>query len=255
MKIKLTACLAVAALAWSCSTPKDVTYIQDIQQGTVSAPSYDALVKARPDDKLQITVSTKDEALTKLFNVTPPTLSSSNIIYYTVDSQGDIDFPILGRVHVGGLTRQGIANEIKDQLISRNLVKDATVLVDFGNPMINVIGEVKSPGRYNMDRDRISVLDALAMAGDLTINGERKNVAVIRNNPNGQSDIYRIDLTSVESIYGSPAYYLQQNDVVYVEPNDTRKRQRSVNGNSVLTPSFWISIVSVLTTIAVLVWK
>lgn len=255
MKIRLTACLAVAALAWSCSTPKDVTYIQDIQQGTVSAPSYDASVKARPDDKLQITVSTKDEALTKLFNVTPPTLSSSNIIYYTVDSQGDIDFPILGRVHVGGLTRQGIANEIKDQLISRNLVKDATVLVDFGNPMINVIGEVKSPGRYNMDRDRISVLDALAMAGDLTINGERKNVAVIRNNPNGQSDIYRIDLTSVESIYGSPAYYLQQNDVVYVEPNDTRKRQRSVNGNSVLTPSFWISIVSVLTTIAVLVWK
>lgn len=252
---KLIACVAIASTAWSCSTPKDVTYVQDITQGTYTFPTVDGAVKARPDDKLEIVVNSKDDALASLFNIHSQDGSGNKTLYYTVDNMGNINFPVLGEIHVAGLTRSGIAGEIKNMLVSRDLVKDPTVTVEFANAMINVLGEVSNPGRYNIDRDHITIFDGLAMAGDLTINGERNNVAVLRQTPDGRTDTYRIDLTSAESIYSSPAYYLQQSDVVYVEPNDTRKRQRSANGNNVFTPTFWISIASFLTTLGVLIWR
>lgn len=257
--------LAVIGL-WSCSTPKDVSYIQDIDQGTLKPSAVAGAIKAIPDDKLSIVVNSKDPALAALFNLPVQSvrlgrtsgaldMSSTGVSLYTVDEQGNIEFPVLGAVHVSGLTRAEIAREIKTRLIKADLIKDPTVTVEFANAGINVMGEVTRPGRYDMERDRITVLEGLAMAGDLTIQGERKNVAVIRENPDGSSSIYRIDLTSAESLYGSPAYYLQQNDVVYVEPNSYKKRQRQANGNTTLTASFWLSVASLLTTVAVLVFK
>jgi len=240
----------------SCSAPKDVTYTQDITQGTYSISQLDGTIKARPDDKLQITVNSKDPALAALFNLRSETGTGSNtMLYYTVDPVGNIDFPLVGEVHVAGLTRAEIASEIKNILISRDLIKDPNVNVEFHGNAVSVMGEVNTPGRIELKKDHVTILEVIAMAGDLTIYGERENVAVFRKGLNGKQEVYRVNLTSAESIYGSPAYYMQQDDIIYVEPNDTRKRMRSANGNNILTPTFWISIASFIASMAVLIWK
>lgn len=130
--------------------------------------------------------------------------------------------------------------------MGRELVKDPTVTVEFVNTGINVMGEVMTPGRYDINRDHLTVLDALSLAGDLTINGRRENVKVLREE-NGQTKVYTLDLTDLNKLVKSPAYSLQQNDVVYVEPNDFRKRQTTVNGNNALSTGFWISVASLIT--------
>ena len=117
-----------------------------------------------------------------------------------------------------------------------------------------MLGEVTKPGRITFDRDKFTLLDALAQAGDLTINGKRTDVLVMRRVGDQQTS-YRVDLTDVGSLTASPVYYLQQDDVVYVSPNDVRKRQTTANGNAPLTPSFWISIASLAATIAMLIFK
>ncbi len=122
------------------------------------------------------------------------------------------------------------------------------------NLSVNVMGEVNRPGRYNIDKDHLTILDALSQAGDLTIYGKREKVLVLRNE-NGKQRVYGINLCSADHLYSSPVYYLQQNDVVYVEPNDTKARQSTVNGNNVRSTSFWISLASLLTTISVLIFK
>ena len=133
-----------------------------------------------------------------------------------------------------------------------NLVKDPVVTVEYLNLCVSVLGEVNNPGRYNIDRDRTTILDVLSMAGDLTIIGNRTNIMVMRQDGKNQR-IYGIDLTQGNNIYSSPAYYLQQNDVVYVEPNDVRIRQSTVNGNTVRSTSFWISLISLAMSVAVLI--
>ena len=122
------------------------------------------------------------------------------------------------------------------------------------NLCISVLGEVNNPGRFNIDRDRVTILDALSMAGDLTIYGNRFKVMVMRQEGDVQR-VYGVNLTSGKQIYTSPVYYLQQNDVVYVEPNEVRARQSTVNGNNVRSTSFWISLASLLTSIGILIFN
>ena len=117
-----------------------------------------------------------------------------------------------------------------------------------------MLGEVARPGRYAIDRDKITLLDALGMAGDLTIYGERGNVVVMRQ-VGGRQKVFEVDLTSAEKLVDSPVYFMQQNDVVYVKPNEMRQRQATVSGNTVYTPTFWISVASLLTTITALIIK
>ena len=133
-------------------------------------------------------------------------------------------------------------------------MKDPVVIVDFLNHGVSVLGEVSRPGRITFDRDRFTLLDAIAGAGDLTIQGKRTDVLVLRYE-NGKQTAHRVDLTDSQSLLNSPVYYLQQDDVVVVSPNDVRKRQTTANGSTPLTPGFWISIASLLTTVAVLIWK
>ena len=152
------------------------------------------------------------------------------------------------------MTREDVAAYIKKELVAKDLIKDPVVTVEFMNLTISVIGEVNKPGRYNIDRDHLTVLDALSMAGDLTIFGNRNEILVLRQENNKQH-AYAINLNSAEQIYASPVYYLRQGDVVYVEPNDTRKRQSTVNGNNIRSTSFWISIASLLTSVAILFVK
>ena len=149
------------------------------------------------------------------------------------------------------MTREQVAETIKQKLVSQDLVKDPVVTVEFENLHYSVMGEVNNPGQYNIDRDRVTLFDALSKAGDLTIQGRRDNVLVIRTQ-DGKQYAYRVDLTDTDSVMNSPVAYLQQNDVVYVDPNNVRKRQSTVNGNNVLSTSFWVSVASLLTSIAVL---
>lgn len=250
----------------SCATPDKIAYFQDLEPGEQELILLTSEgIKVRPADKISILVNSRDAQLTDMFNL--PIVSrqlgtSSTNMYrsstnqglsgYTVNSEGDIDFPVLGKVHVAGKNRSEIAAHIKEQLVSHNLVKDPIVTVEYMSLGISVLGEVKNPGRYSIDREKVTLLDAIAMAGDLTIYGRRENVYVLRQEGDSQH-AYSVDLCSVQDLYSSPVYYLQQDDVVYVSPNDVRARQSTVNGNNVRSTSFWFSLGSLLISLAILI--
>lgn len=256
---------------FSCSAPSHVTYFQDLRPGESEQKVVAATeIKVRPGDKLSIIVNSRDPQLTQLFNLPYVTQqigqvsaskssgsvsgSSQGISGYTVDEQGMIDFPVLGKLEIAGKNREEIAAFIKEELLSKNLVKDPVVTVEYMNLCISVLGEVNSPGRYSIDRDKVTLLDAISMAGDLTIYGKREKVLVLREEE-GVQHVYGVNLCSAEHLYTSPVYYLRQNDVVYVEPNNVRARQSTINGNNVRSTSFWLSLASFLTTIGVLIFK
>lgn len=271
MKIlKMTAVALAALLLGACSTAKHIIYFQDLQPGE-SEQSVTAAteIEIQPKDKLSILVSCQDARLTSMFNLvsssqqvgqtsslstSSSTSSGRDISGYTVDARGNIDFPVLGTLHVQGMTREEIAAYIKKELQANDLIKDPVVTVEFMNLGINVLGEVNSPGRYAIDKDRYTILDAISQAGDLTVFGKREKVLVLRNEK-GTQRVYGINLCSANHVYTSPAYYLQQNDVVYVEPNKVKARESTVNGNNVRSTTFWFSLVSFLTSIAVLIAK
>lgn len=266
--LKLSAFAAALLLLSSCSSTKDISYFQDLQPGQETVITAASPVKFRPNDKLSIIVSTTDPRLNALFNLTVPqnriqgesmsetVHSSSNgeVSSYTIDKQGNINFPVLGKLHIAGMDREEVAEYIRRELVSRDLAKNPIVTVDFLNLGVSVLGEVASPGRVGITREDYTILDALAASGDLTIFGRRDNVRVLREE-NGVQKVYTINLNSGADLAQSPVYFLKQNDVVYIEPNAVKARQSTANGNAWLTPTFWISIASFLTTIGVLVFK
>ena len=208
------------------------------------------VITLKPADKLYIGVKSKDEQLSKLFSLSGGiTTGSSNATkdayYYTVDSKGNIDFPVLGELKVEGLTREQVAVLVKQKLMENSLVKDPTVTVGLYNLHYSVLGEVATPGQYDIEDEKVTLLDAISKAGDLTIQGRRQDVMVLRKEGNRQK-VYKVDLCSGLDIFRSPAYYLQQNDVVYVSPNNTKKRSSTVNGNTVQSTGFWMSVASLV---------
>lgn len=263
--------LASVLLLGSCSTPKDITYFPELTTGSIVQAEQILDIRVKPEDKLSIIVSTQDPALTAMFNLVSPqnringstsstralddvnTGGSGHTLYYTVDSYGDIDFPVLGKIHIAGLTREQVAEKIANDLVKEDLVKDPIVTVEFANTGISVIGEVKSPGRYEFNRDHLTIIDAIAMAGDLKINGLRENILVMRNIGGGKREAYRVNLLDAQALASSPVFYIQQDDVIYVEPNDKTKRETTPNGNTPYTPSFWVSLGSFAITIATLI--
>ncbi|MGI6232954.1 MAG: polysaccharide biosynthesis/export family protein [Prevotella sp.] len=261
MKLKGTwlAAVAVAIVMGSCSAPKKIEYVQDLDYGQLQSIQNSKEITVQPEDKLSIVVNSRDEDLARMFNLpvmtnrvgetSKSTSYLQNMSCYSVDSKGCIDFPVIGKVKVEGLTRMQIANDIQTKLRDKRLVNDAVVTVEFANLYISVLGEVKSPGRYSIDRDHVSIFDALGMAGDLTIYGRRDSVVVLRQVGEGQQIAYTMNLTSAKDLQSSPAYYLQQKDVVYVRPNNTRKRQSTANGNTLVSSSFWISVTSLIASI------
>lgn len=257
----------------SCSTPKNVAYFQDIQDAQViEIASKEHTIKVQPFDKLSIIVDSKDPGLSQLFNLNVMSSRTnrdksyngsgaeirefgvtSNEGYgaFTVSAEGTIDYPLLGILKVEGMTRNELAAFIKGEIMGRNLIKDPIVTVEFLNTGISVLGEVVKPGRYDLNTDVITLPEALALAGDLTIQGQRENIIVMRREGN-KIESYRADLTDSKKLLNSPAFYLKQGDVIYVEPNNIRKRQTTNNGNNLMNVSFWISVASLLTTAAVL---
>lgn len=257
MKIKcfLGSVLAAGLLLSSCGAP-NVAYFNDLSAGSV-VPTFEQLaIRLMPQDKITIVVNNRSQELSAMFNLPIYSLRLGNGTYnnqymagYTVDSEGYIDFPQLGRIKVAGLKREEVASTIKDMLVESNLLKDPVVTVEYANLGFNILGEVNKPGRYSFDRDKLTLFDAIAQAGDLSIQGKRNNVLLLREQPDGKSVSYRLNLQKAEQVMKSPAFYIQQNDVIYVEPNAYRARQTTVNGNNVLSASFWISVASLATSI------
>lgn len=253
--ICLIACLT------ACKTPEKINYIQDVEPGVTQPIESRQSIIIQPKDMLSIIVSTKDPELAAIFNLSVqanragvPIFSSAYNQYlsgYVVDNNGDIDFPILGKIHAAGLSRWALQERIIQKLIERDLLKDMVVTIEFMNFKVSVLGEVKNPGTYSIEGDKVTVLEAIAMAGDLTIYGLRNEVYVIREE-NGERQNFKLDLRSKE-IFNSPAYYLRQNDIIYVQPNEVRAGQSTINQNNVRSISLWLSITSLLTSISILV--
>lgn len=257
----LTLNVLVAALFLaSCKSIKEVAYVQDIQIDTPSK-IVEKEIKIAPDDMLSISVNSSNPELVVPFNMPMVSYQFSQtgvnsggvqrLLGYIVDVEGNIDFPVLGKIKVAGMSRRELSEEIKGRLAKEGLVKDAVVTVQFQNFKVSVMGEVNAPKTYNIPSDRITLLEAISMAGDLTVYGRRDRVIVIREE-NGQRTAYINDLRSAK-LFESPCYYLQQNDVVYVEPNKIKAGQRNINQNT--TVSTWVSIVSLLVSVAILIWR
>lgn len=254
---------ALLLMLSSCDMSKRITYFQDIQDQRTTYINEQPTpeIRLRPEDKISIIVNTKVPELTALFNL-PYTArvlgsqteqlssNSQGTSGYIIKADGTIDFPVLGMVQAAGKTRDELAAHIKSELINRNLVTDPVVTVEFVNLKFSVMGEVRSPGSYPITRDHITLLDALSMAGDLTIDGKRDNVMVLRPNATGKLTAYTVDMLSFNDVQHSPAYYIHQNDYIYVEPNKKRANQSTVNANTVESASFWISVISLLASLA-----
>lgn len=264
MKNRLLYLLVSLALLSSCNTSKEIIYFQDVAVNRPEAIEATRDITVQPKDQISILVSSKDPQLAALFNLTriqnragmSELQSGSNngeISGYTLDDKGNIDFPVLGELHVAGMTKSRIAALVKKRLMEENLVNDPVVTVEFMNLYFSVLGEVKTPGKYSITKDQITLLEAISMAGDLTIYGKRDAIFVIREE-NGERVTHWTDIRSKE-FFTSPIYYLKQNDVVYVQPNKVRAGQSTLNENSVKSVSMWISIASFLTSLGVLLFK
>ena len=254
MNIKIQNCVFLCLIAFlaSCSAPKEVLYLQDIASIKEENIDKNYEVIIHKDDLLAILVNSKDPELALPFNlpvvtyqIGAQTTAQQRLLGYLVDQNGDIDFPILGKIHVEGLTRMQVTELIKQKLMSEDLIKDPIVTVQFLNFKVSVMGEVTRPGTFDISGDRITLLEALSMAGDLTIYGRRDRVAVIREKDGKRRILYH-DLRSSD-IFQSPCYYLQQNDIVYVEPNKAKTGQSRINSNN--SVGVWLSAVSVLASI------
>jgi len=229
--------LAVSVVIFSCKTPTDIVYFQNTENLEKIASTNTFTPVFKVDDVIGILVSATDMDAARPFNLVQGTSSgdtSSGITgtevsepTYLIGEDGNIDFPVLGKLKVAGLTRIQVKSLIKEKL--KIYINDPIVNVRLKNFKITVIGEVNSPGSYTIPNERITIIEALGLAGDMTIMGKRKDITVIRENE-GVNTYYKVDLTS-KTIFKSPVYYLAQNDVLYVEPNETRVRSSRKNPN------------------------
>ncbi len=241
----------------SCTAYKKVPYLQGseyINTAKIETPLYDARIM--PKDLLTITINTTDPEAAIPFNLTvatPITANSKNLTsqpalqQYLVDNNGNVDFPVLGTLHIGGLTKGQAENLIKEKL-KTYLKEDPIVTVRMTNYKISVIGEVASPGTFTITNEKVNIMEALAMAGDMTVYGQRDNVKLIRENAQGRREIIPLDMNDA-GIVVSPYYYLQQNDVIYVTPNKTKAKNAGISNGTTI----WFSVVGTLVSLVSLI--
>jgi polysaccharide export outer membrane protein len=243
---------AVLLLA-SCASKDDVVYFNGINL-TDNITGIDTYMPVyHNNDELIIIVNAIDAEAARPFNLFAASFNNDisvargqeRLQTYIVDSEGNIDFPVLGKLKIAGLSRDQATNMMVEKL--KEYIKDPIVNIRTVNYRITVLGEVNRPGTYTATNERITLIDALGLAGDLTIYGERENVLVIHDY-DGEKTFTRVNLKD-KNLFDSPAYYLSQNDVVYVEPNNTRARNSSIGAATGVT----ISIVGILISVATLV--
>ena len=249
----------MTVLLASCGSTKNVAYFQNSDEIDFEKSQflYDACIM--PKDVLTITVSTVNPEAAMPFNLTvPSTVSQTRSTYsqpllqsYLVDNSGNIEFPILGTLQVSGLTKSACEKMIHDKILPYlNANENPVVTVRMSSYSISVLGEVARPGSYQVSREKINVLEALAQAGDLTIYGVRDRVKLIRESATGRKEIHTLNLNDANLI-SSPYYYLQQNDIVYVEPNKVKSQNSSVGSMTTL----WFSATSILISLTSLLYN
>ncbi|WP_194767558.1 polysaccharide biosynthesis/export family protein [Tamlana sp. I1] len=209
--------LIVLATVTSCTTKKEVVYFQNAKNSETIVDTDTFNAKLKIGDILNIYISTLDLTVTKPYNLVQSTGTLSTAVDYLIDPDGTIDYPVLGKIKLIGLTIEEAKDVFKKKFEDGKLLKNPVVIIRIKNFKISVLGQVNSPGVYPISGERVSILEALASAGDLSITARRDNILVIRDF-NGSKTYTRIDLTSKE-VFNSPVYFLTQNDVVYVEPN------------------------------------
>lgn len=246
----------------ACSVPKDVAYLQGLEsltaeQKAMMNQNYESRIC--PDDQLSITVTASDPTVTTPFN--PPVYSytasgeqpvtaSPSMFTYLVDADGYINFPVLGRLKVAGLSKQELSEMMQEKL--KAYIDEPLVNIQITNFRITVLGEVNRPTIFTVKSDRISILDALGYAGDVTINANRKKVLLVRDK-DGVKEFAHLDLTKAD-LLSSPYFYLQQNDVIYVEPNDAKKRNSRYSQAQSFNVSLFsaaLSAISIITSMVI----
>ncbi len=251
--------MMMVVLMGGCSGSKKVAYFQNIDTLSLAASRglYDATIM--PKDMLTITVNTTNPAASAPFNLSVGNTvgasgelssgGSGSLQGYLVDNDGNINFPVVGSLHVSGLTKTACENLVKEKIKPYLSDKEnAIVTVRMASYRVTVTGEVNSPGVKPVTTEKMSIIEAIAQAGDLTIYGKRDNVLLIREDATGEKHAHRLNLNDA-SIINSPYYYLQQNDIVYVEPNSVKAKNSSIGSSTTL----WFSLVGIVTSLASLV--
>ncbi len=260
LKLFIWGIVAMTMVFSSCTSYKNVPYLQNSQSFDESVVSslYDA--KIMPKDLITITVNTTDPIAAAPFNLTVQTnatnaLTSTNattqasLMSYLVSNDGTIDFPILGKLQVGGMTKSQVEDMLQEQL-KPYLNERPVINVRMANFKIAVLGEVTAPGEFTISKEKVNVLEALALAKDMTIWGVRDNVKLIREHADGTHQIVELNLNDA-SIVNSPYYQLQQNDILYVTPNQTKAKNSDVGQST----SLWFSATSILVSMISLLYN
>ena len=250
--------LTIILLLGSCNSAKEVPYFQNADQVSLEASRmlYDA--KIMPKDQLTITVITTDPQASAPFNLSVTntigttgqlSMGSGSLQGYLVDNEGNIMFPVIGKIHVAGMTK----SQCEDLILSKltpylAATEHPVVTVRMASYRVTVLGEVQSPKVVPVSTEKMSILEALAQAGDLTIYGKRSNVMLIREDAQGEKHIHRLNLNDA-NVFNSPYYYLQQNDIVYVQPNGVKAKNSDIGSSTTI----WTAFVSVAISIASLV--
>lgn len=245
----------LALLCAGCNAQRNVLYLQNMEDGSEVIIPESYLIRLKPHDQITIVVNSKNPELATPFNSSTnysalsgyhntTATSEDNLQVLTIDANGDITLPIIGKIHCAGLTREELATAIESKIREEGYIQDPHVNVRFSGFCISIVGEVNRPGRYDIHKDQLTIFEALALAGDMTIYGNRANVAIIRE-CDGKNIISRIDLRSEEALR-SRCYYIQQNDVIVVSPNKYKAATAEINQNR----SFWISLASTAVSIA-----
>lgn len=253
----LSSCILAVVLLSACSA-KNIAYLENgdtSKKVTFSEPSfYDAKFKVK--DLLTINVTCSQPEVAAPFNLTVTSSASQNMSVnyvtsqpvlqvYQVDNNGNINFPVLGMIHIEGLTKTEVENLVMKKLTSYIKDEHPTVVVKWAEYKYSVLGEVNRPGQYSSNSNKVSIFEALAQAGDMTIFGKRDNVKLIREDGKGERNTIELDLTNTEFL-SSPYYYLEQNDIVYVEPNKVRARSSQVSTST----TAWLTVTSIIVSAA-----
>ena len=274
---KIILSLFAFILLVSCGTEKQILYLQDAGHPISLKDSTAALI---PDPPLKIgdlliilvNASTPEAALPFNLPLMPNPISGGTGSYdpsnatvsatgsvgsmqnYLVDTEGNIVFPVLGKIHVGGMTKGELSDYIKNQIHPRYIKEDPIISIRYANYRVSVLGEVNKPGVYPISNERISILEAIAWAGDLTLFGQRDNLLLIREGADGKRETVRIDLRN-KNLVNSPYYYLQQNDVLYVQPNKPKTRSAGFSTAETLSISVVGTLISLASLIVIMVKK
>lgn len=241
----------------ACTAQQKILYLQNVESGSEVIVPDNYIIRIKPLDQLTIVVNSQQPELAAPFNSatsytsltgnTAQHTSNNSLQVLTVDKDGYVEIPVIGKIMCAGMTREQLAKSIEKSIVDNGYLTDPQVNVRFAELTISVVGEVNKPGRYSINRDQMTIFEALALAGDLTIYGKREDVAVIRE-CNGKNIVTKLDLRTA-AVLESPCYYLEQNDVIIVSPNKYKAATSEINQNR----TFWISIASTAVAVATLI--